>query len=295
MIKRILAALFVFVATRSFALDIITRDGKSYQDCTVKTVEHDGVRVVHRDGTAFLDFDDLPSALQKQYGWTEEKSAARKAARAAEAEKQRAAIEAERKAQEAARLALEKTKADEARFKALSEEHEKQAAANAQSLQLAKERRLQREANEREKSEQTSRSIWLYGIFSGLSFLYFLPSVIGRKKRNFAALFVLNLLGFLSWAGWVIGFFHFNLGASGLAGAIAGLVVACGVFLLPFSAVVWVVAIIWSFMSDGKPQTVIQNVIVHHPPNVGPRPVAVPRVVAKVIPPPRNPPNPPPA
>jgi hypothetical protein len=288
--KNILAGLFVFIAANAFALDIITRDGKAYQDCAVKTVEHDGVRVVHRDGTAFLDFDDLPSAIQKQYGWTEEKSAARKAARAAEAEKQRAAIEAERKTQEAARLALEKTKADEARLKALSKEHEKQAAANAQSLQLAKEKRLQREANEREKSEHTRRSIWLYGIFSGLSFLYFLPSIIGRKKRNFAALFVLNLLGFLAWAGWVIEFFHFNLGASGIAGAIAGLVVASGVFLLPFSAVVWVVAIIWSFMSDARPQTVVQNVIVHHPPNVGPRPVVAPRAVAKAIPPPRNPP-----
>jgi hypothetical protein len=34
--------------------------------------------------------------------------------------------------------------------------------------------------------------------------VYFLPSIIGRKKRNRAAIFVLNLL--LSWtfAGWVV-------------------------------------------------------------------------------------------
>lgn len=34
--------------------------------------------------------------------------------------------------------------------------------------------------------------------------LYFLPSIIGRNKRNFAAIFVLNLL--LGWTlvGWIV-------------------------------------------------------------------------------------------
>jgi len=37
-----------------------------------------------------------------------------------------------------------------------------------------------------------------------LLFLYFLPSIVARKKRNWAAIFVLNL--FLGWTflGWVI-------------------------------------------------------------------------------------------
>ena len=72
------------------------------------------------------------------------------------------------------------------------------------SLQLAHEKRLEREADERREAENKQRAIWVYAIFSSLSIFYFLPSVIGRKKRNFVALFVLNLLGFLAWAGWVI-------------------------------------------------------------------------------------------
>jgi cobalamin biosynthesis Mg chelatase CobN len=97
--KTILAALFIFFTASSLAVDIITKDGKSFSDCTVKAVEREGVRIVHRDGTAFLDFDVLPSALQKNYGWTPEKSAARKAAQKAEADAQRIAGENARRAE----------------------------------------------------------------------------------------------------------------------------------------------------------------------------------------------------
>lgn len=289
--KNFLTVFFLFIAASCFALDIVTKDGKSFSGCTVKAVERDGVRIVHRDGTAFLDFDELPAALQTQYGWTAEKSAARKAAKTAEADKQRAADEAQRQAQEQARIAAEKAKADKARLIALSAEHEKQLAENAQALAVAKEKRLQREAQERETSEQTRRQIWLYGVMAILTFLYFLPSVIGRKKRNFAALFVLNLMGFVAWAGWVIEFFHFALGPAGISQAISGFIVACGIFLLPFAVVVWIAAIIWSFVTDAKPQTVVQTVVIHAPPQQ--RPVVMPRVVAKAIPPPRNPQIPP--
>lgn len=99
MMKTILPALFVFLATSAFGLDIITRDGKAYWDCDVKKVEREGVRITHRDGTAFLDFDELPSTIQKQYGWTPEKSAARKATRTAEANAQRIAAENQRREQ----------------------------------------------------------------------------------------------------------------------------------------------------------------------------------------------------
>lgn len=97
--KNILAALLLFISASSYALDIVTLDGKAFHDCEVKKVERDGVRVVHRDGTAFFDFDVLPSALQKQYGWTAEKSAARKAAQKAEADAQRIAGENARRAE----------------------------------------------------------------------------------------------------------------------------------------------------------------------------------------------------
>jgi hypothetical protein len=41
-------------------------------------------------------------------------------------------------------------------------------------------------------------------IFSTLAALYFLPSIIGLRKRNAGAIFVLNLL--LGWTviGWVV-------------------------------------------------------------------------------------------
>ena len=34
--------------------------------------------------------------------------------------------------------------------------------------------------------------------------LYFLPAIIGRKKRNRVAIFVLNLLFGWTFAGWVV-------------------------------------------------------------------------------------------
>lgn len=98
--KNALAFILSFIAATSFALNIATTDRKLYQDCEVKAVEKDGVRIMHRDGSAFLDFDTLPVALQKQYGWTAEKSAARKAERAEEAERQRIAAENARRAME---------------------------------------------------------------------------------------------------------------------------------------------------------------------------------------------------
>ena len=48
--------------------------------------------------------------------------------------------------------------------------------------------------------EVISYLIWL----SVLGALYFLPSIVGRKKKDFAAIFVVNL--FLGWTlvGWVV-------------------------------------------------------------------------------------------
>ena len=55
--KTILAIFFLFIAASSYALEIVTLDGKAFHDCEVKKVEREGVSIVHRDGTAFLDFD----------------------------------------------------------------------------------------------------------------------------------------------------------------------------------------------------------------------------------------------
>jgi restriction system protein len=127
--KNALAFILSFIAATSFALNIATTDRKLYQDCEVKAVEKDGVRIMHRDGSAFLDFDTLPSALQKQFGWTAEKSAARKAERAAEAERQRIAAEKARRAMEE-RAAAIKAQAEakaEAEKQRLEEENARRA------------------------------------------------------------------------------------------------------------------------------------------------------------------------
>ncbi len=198
--KNILAGLFVFIAANAFALDIITRDGKAYQDCAVKTVERDGVRVVHRDGTAFLDFDVLPSALQKQYGWTPEKSAARKAAQKAEADAQRIAGENARRAQDERAAAVAKAaegekqrviaarerkdeeqqiavgnarRAEEERvaLSAMAGEQEKQRV-RAKQVRLAKEKEKESEA--RAQDEKNTKILkWV-----GFGFLFVLGSII---------------------------------------------------------------------------------------------------------------------
>jgi hypothetical protein len=280
--KNILAALFVFIAANAFALDIITRDGKAYQDCAVKTVERDGVRVVHRDGTAFLDFDDLPSAIQKQYGWTEEKSAARKSARAAEAEKQRVAAETQRKAQEAARIAAEQVKADD--------EHRLRAAvASEQAARLANEERQRREAEERKQAVEQNRTTRMYSIICGITLLYFLPTFVGRKKRNIAALFMLNLFGYAGLVGFFYGcYYSANSRDSSLD--------TLFVYFLAFSVLVWIAELVWALIRDSRPREVIQTVVVHAPPQQSapqPRPVIVPRAIAKAPAPPHNPQLPP--
>jgi hypothetical protein len=52
-------------------------------------------------------------------------------------------------------------------------------------------------------------SVTLVRIFAGILFLcmiyfYFLPSIIGRKKRDRLAIFALNLLAGWSLVGWII-------------------------------------------------------------------------------------------
>ena len=99
-------ALFVVLLASGRAVDVVTPEEK-YFDVKVTKVEAEGVRISHREGAAYVDFDFLPPAMQLEHGWTPEKSAARKAAREAEAkriadEERMAEEEPKRKAAEAA-------------------------------------------------------------------------------------------------------------------------------------------------------------------------------------------------
>jgi len=253
--KKILAALFVFVAGSCFALEIVTLDGQAFHDCEVKKVEREGVRIMHRDGTAFLDFDVLPSALQKQYGWTAEKSAARKAERTAAADAQRIAGENARRAQEEMAAATARATAE------LKEKYRAEEARQAEAKIAEEARQAEARESERSRAKLAQWAGLALGLLIGLP-IYFLPSIIGRKKANAGAIFAMNL-----FLGWVF--------------------------------IGWVIALIWACTKDVEPHrvTVVQNVLVQHPPQMQPvpRPIAIARPVPKAIQPPRNPPSPPPA
>lgn len=91
-----LSLLIIFTAA-GLALDITTPDG-TFKDVKVKKVVGDAVTVTHSEGTALIDFDYLPPAMQTEYGWSPEKSAARKAAKEAEVKRM---ADAEKEADEA--------------------------------------------------------------------------------------------------------------------------------------------------------------------------------------------------
>ena len=158
--KAILPILSLLLALISAgrALDIVTPDG-TLKDVVVKKVVGDGVSVTHSEGTALIDFDLLPPALQAEYGWTPEKSAARKAAKEAEAKriadeekmieeapKRKAMEEAAKKKAEEEKLAAEgkaKMRVENAAFEAESVDAQKDliAAAAAARAELDRERK----------------------------------------------------------------------------------------------------------------------------------------------------------
>ena len=108
-------SLLMICSATGRAFDIVTPEG-TFKDVKVTKVEADAVRIMHSEGTALVDFDLLPPAMQAQYGWTPERSAARKAAK--EAEVKRIADEERMLDEELRRKAMEeaaKKKAEEER------------------------------------------------------------------------------------------------------------------------------------------------------------------------------------
>jgi len=277
--KTILALVLSFIAATSFALDIPTSDGKLLRDCEIKAVEKDGVRVSHKDGTGFLDFDTLPIALQKQYGWTAEKSAARKAERVAEAERQRIASENGQRAMEERAAAIAKAEAEEAKRERLRE-------ANKAAIKEQKEIAVKSEHAEKEKKQQEDEQaerrkgeIFHLLYIGALILVCFIPTLLARGKSNFMAVLFVNLLAIAA-----------NLAFGDI-----------------FAGVCWLLALVMAFrrevFGEAKQEVHIHNV--YQQPAAPPQqprpvarpvaqvqPVAVPRVVAKPLPPSVNPPPP---
>lgn len=206
----VLVLLLCFAAQLACAFDIITTDGQLYKSCSVTQIEPDALRIIHSDGAARISYDKLPAALQKQYfdpvkvaayreelatakRVADEAAAAKAAAQAAEERRQRAiaaALAEEQKEQK------EQEEAVRRQEKLTQEEGEQAEKSNAAAA-----------ATRRQTIERRKRSflVGIVGLGIVLSvFVYFLPSIIGRRKVNSMAIFTLNL--FLGWTffGWVI-------------------------------------------------------------------------------------------
>ncbi len=55
-----------------YGRDIRTRGGEFFRDVSGTKIEQMGIRISHRDGTRFIDFKDLPSDVQKEFGFNEQ-------------------------------------------------------------------------------------------------------------------------------------------------------------------------------------------------------------------------------
>ena len=68
--------LAVLAGTTVFSLDITTRDGKTYKHVKVMGIYPDGLSIMHSTGVSKVPFDNLPDAIQKEYGYDPAKVAA---------------------------------------------------------------------------------------------------------------------------------------------------------------------------------------------------------------------------
>ncbi len=55
------------------AIDITNTSGQVFHNATVSEVRPDGLKIFHSKGVALIPFRELPSAIQKQYGYDVEK------------------------------------------------------------------------------------------------------------------------------------------------------------------------------------------------------------------------------
>jgi len=101
--------------------ELVTLDGKFYQDVTIRKVEPDGLSILHKSGTAKVSFEQLPASMQEKYGYDAEAAAAHRKAEAEAQRKREAAEKAAGKKQAAAA----KDKAAEDAKKELSEQIQK--------------------------------------------------------------------------------------------------------------------------------------------------------------------------
>jgi len=192
-----LLLVLLLAATSSFAADITTRDGTTYHNVEVTGVDADGICVMHSNGVAKLRFEELPEPLQKQYHYDAAKVRAYRkqvedAQKAAAAQAAAARQQREREIQEAQEA--ERRRAEEVQ----RSEQERVAAEQRQEQE-----RIAAEQRHKHNVEVVQEISIIVGLCIGM-LLYFLPSIVGGRKTNALAIFMLNL--FLGWTflGWVV-------------------------------------------------------------------------------------------
>lgn len=191
--------LLYLMAGIGWALDIITTDGKLYRGCTVTQVEGDAIRISYSDGAARIVYEKLPLALQKQYFDPAKVAAYREKLDEA---RRVAAIKAdeERRQRQIAAAAAEEQREQEAEAQERAAQVQQQAEDDRKAL--AKE---QADLRALTKHRMTQFGLGMLAIGAALGlFVYFLPTIIGKRKVNAVAIFALNL--FLGWTfiGWIV-------------------------------------------------------------------------------------------
>ena len=171
--------LAVLAGTTVFSLDITTRDGKTYKHVKVMGIYPDGLSIMHSTGVSKVPFDNLPDAIQKEYGYDPAK------------------VAADRKAVE------EANKAEAARAAAAQQQIALKARQEADERRRQEDEKLAAEQRKKDVAKMGSITLIIVGIVIAL-LLYFLPSIVGRHKINAFAIFVFNF--FLGWTflGWVL-------------------------------------------------------------------------------------------
>jgi len=175
-----LAVGFVF-AQALWATDITTRSGVTYSNAQITEIEWDGLRVTHSTGVDRIPAEELPQTLQERYRFDIPGA-----------------------------TAYHKHVA-EAREAAVAEEERRQGTAGQFARRQNESRVLAAKI-----AEEGKRAYGVANTFATVGYvllaffiiavsllLYFLPAIIGRRKTNAFAIFILNLLAGWTFVGWV--------------------------------------------------------------------------------------------
>ena len=160
--------MLVLIAALALGDDLKTVSGKEYKRVKVSRVEPDGIVIIHKTGVTKLLFSELPTEVQRQFGYGPAKIEAETAAARSGEEKEERVVQQE-KPQETKPTFLIKTTARITGMIA-----------------------------------PMTHGVWFVLVIVVGLFLYFVPSMVGIRKTDAVAIFVFNL--FLGWTflGWVL-------------------------------------------------------------------------------------------